>query len=227
MKNIKKGRRLSHFLFLLIAISLFGIIYLALKDFMLTPAQQFEVAQSAEKEGSYKRAERYYLMVINGQDKNASKLASYYLGSLYRKGAPDFPISGKKAILFLEQAAQQGLPQAQYELAVMYDVGDKIKTNRSKAVAWMNTAAQQGYTDALYGLGVWIERGYLGNPDMTKVVALYERAAAQNHVYAITSLIALYSGGLGGFPADAQKASYWMNKLAEMAQPQQKKEEEK
>lgn len=227
MKHIKKRIRFSHFVFLLIAISLFGIIYIALKDFMLTPAQQFEIAQQAEKDGFYKQAERYYLMVVNSSNEKASKIAAYYLGTLYRKGAPNFPVNGRKAEMFLEKAALEGLPRAQYELALMYDVGDKIPSNRAKAVAWMNKAAQQGETEAVYSLGVWIERGYLGIPDMAKVIALYEQAAAQNHVYAMTSLIALYSGGNKNFPAHPEKASYWMNKVAELHRPITQIKEEK
>lgn len=213
--NIKKRIRFSYFLLLLIVTSLLGIIYLALKDFMLAPAQQFEIAQKAEKDGSFKRAERYYLMVVNSQDNSVSKIAAYYLGSLYRKGGANFPIDGTRAEMFLEQAAVNGLSQAQYELALMYDVGDKIPANREKAIVWMNKAAQQGNIDAVYSLGVWIERGYLGIPDMSQVVTLYEQAANQGHIYAMTSLVALYSGGNKNFSADKIKASYWMNKVVE------------
>lgn len=149
MKKLKKIPYLTHSLFILIIISLFGIIYFSFKDFMLSPAEQFEMAQTAERDGSLRKAERYYLMATNGDDANVSKIASYYLGRLYKTGGDGFEINGRRAEMFLEQAALKGLPQAQYELALLYDVGDKIPENREKAIKWMNASAQQGYADAL------------------------------------------------------------------------------
>lgn len=216
MKKLKRIPYFTHFLFILMIITLFGIIYVSFKDFMMSPAEQFETAQIAEREGALQKAERYYLMVANDSDPNVSKIASYYLGRLYRNGGEGFPINGRRAEMFLEQAALKGLPQAQYELAVLYDVGDKVPENRERAIHWMSVAAQQGYSNALYGLGVWIERGYLGKPNMNRVVSLYEQAALQNHIYAMTSLIALYSGGFSDFPSNPEKAVYWMNKLTEL-----------
>lgn len=216
MKNVKKSSYLTRTLLLLIIIAVSGVIYTSFKDFTLSPTEQFELAQKAEKENSPFKAERYYLMASTSSDKNVSKLAAYYLGNLYRLGGNGFPINGPKAEMFLEQAALQNLPQAQYELALMYDVGDKILENREKAARWMNLAAQNGYIDAIYSLGVWVERGYLGEPDMQKVLALYEQAAQHGHIYAITSLIALYSGGSKKVEPNPEKATYWMNKIVEM-----------
>ncbi len=213
-----KRSQLARFVFVLMFLGFFALVYMAYKDFSLTPAERFEYAQQAEKKGQFSMAERYYISAAGSSDKDVSKVAAYYLGLLYKRGEKNFPINGKRAEMYLEQASLENLPQAQYELALMYDVGDKIPENRERAVHWMNLSAKQGYTDALYSLGVWIERGYLGKPDMSKVVVLYEKAAQQNHIYAITSLIALYSGGFSEFPRDTEKATLWMNKLVELNQ---------
>ena len=210
--------QMTRFIFTLMLIAFLGLVYMAYKDFSLTPTERFEYAQQAEKDGKFSTAERYYISAAADTDKNVSKIAAYYLGRLYKTGGKNFPVNGKRAEMYFEQAALENLPQAQYELALMYDVGDKIPENRERAVYWMNLSAKQGYTDALYSLGVWIERGYLGQPDMDKVIALYEKAAQNNHIYAITSLIALYSGGFSAFPRDVEKANYWMNKLVELNQ---------
>ncbi len=217
-------RQLSRFIAMLIIFSIIGIGYLALRDAFMTPAEQFEAAQTYEREQQFKKAERYYLIVADGDDENLSKLASYYLGMMYKKGGKGFPVNGKKAEMFLESSAIKGLSQAQYELALMYDIGDKIPENRAKAIAWMNQAAQQNNPDALYGLGVWAERGYLGKPDMDKIVTLYEKAAEQGQVNAMTSLVAIYSGGFGGFPQNIQKAVYWQNQLTTRMSPQPQKQ---
>ena len=219
MKKLKKIPYVIHLLFILIIIALFGIIYISFKDFMMSPAEQFEMAQLSEKEGALHKAERYYLMAANNDlDENVAKIASYYLGRLYRNGGEGFNINGRRAEMFLEQAAVKGLPQAQYELALLYDVGDKVPENRERAIHWMTQAARQGYTDALFGLGVWSERGYLGKPNLNRIVSLYEQAAVQNHIYAMTSLIALYSGVYDEFPRNSDKAVYWMNRLTELNQ---------
>ncbi len=216
MTKSKRTPYFMHFLFILMTCALVGILYLSVKDFMLTPAEQFETAQKAEQAGELRKAERYYLMAASEADISVSKLAAYYVGRLYRTGGKGVPSDGRRAEMFLEQAALENVPQAQYELALMYDVGDKIPENRNKAVKWMNLAAQSGLVDALYGLGVWVERGYLGEVNMDKVIGLYEAAAMQDHILAITSLIAIYSGGFNDVLRDTEKANYWINRLTEL-----------
>ncbi len=216
MTKLKKTPYLTHFLFILMACALVGVLYLSVRDLTLSPAEQFEIAQTAERDGVLKKAERYYLMAASASNEDVSKIAAYYLGRLYRVGGENFPADGRRAEMFLEQAALQHVPQAQYELALMYDVGDKIPENRVKAIKWMNLAAQKGLSNALYGLGVWVERGYLGAPEMDKVIALYEQAAEQDNILAITSLIAIYSGGHSETLRNMEKATYWANKLAQI-----------
>ncbi len=216
MTETKKRFNLTHFLFVVLICVLIGVLYISVKDFTLTQAEQFEIAQKAERTGELKKAERYYLMANDGSNQNVARLSSYYLGRIYRVGGEGFAVNGQRAEMFLEQAALKNVPQAQYELALMYDVGDKIPENRERALRWMNLAAQQGFADALYSLGVWVERGYMGTPDMSKVIALYEQAAIQDHIYAMTSLIALYSGGFNGIERDADKVTFWLNRLTEL-----------
>ncbi len=210
----KKRKSIFKRVFLgLIFLSFCGIVYVVGRDFTLSSAELFEIAQKAESNGLFKKAERYYLLASSAQNNDTAKLASYYLGRMYRKGGTSFPINGKKAEIFLEQAALQNVPRAQYELALMYDTGDKIPENKIKAIKWMNSAAQNNLPDALYGLGVWIERGYFGTPNMDKVLTLYEKAAEQGHIFAMTSLIALYSGGFQGLEKNQERADYWFNEL--------------
>ncbi len=212
-KSVKKNVRLSKLIFIAIVLVLIGIGGIVLRDFKMTPADQFETAQKAETKKAYRKAEKYYILASAASDKAVARIAAYYLGRMYKNGADNFPANGQKAEMFLEQSALQGLPQAQYELALLYDTGDKIPEDKVKAVAWMNEAAKQGYVDALYGLGVWVERGYLGTPDMGQVLTLYENAAEQGQVQAMTSLIALYYGGANGVAVNKERAAYWAEQL--------------
>ncbi len=212
-KKVKKNGRRSKLLFILILLAFMGIGGIILRDFNMTPAEQFETAQKAESEKQYRKAEKYYILAGASDDENVATLASYYLGRLYKIGGEGFPADGRKAEMFLERAALKGLPVAQYELALLYDTGDKIPENKMKAVAWMNEAAKAGHVDALYGLGVWVERGYLGQPDMGRVLALYEQAANQGQVQAMSSLIAIYFGGVSSLEPNRERADFWMEQL--------------
>ena len=61
-----------------------------------------------------------------------------------------------------QQAAEQGDPEAQYTLALMYLEGQEVKKNEKTAVSWLQKAVDQGHEDALrklawcylYGHGV-------------------------------------------------------------------------
>lgn len=219
----KKKFKLSKVIFVLVVVSFLGICALAAKDMFLKPLDQLEAGLSALNKEQYKKAERYLLMADKGSDKMVSLQADVLLGQMYARGGKQFKHNGKKAEMFLEKAAVSGIPEAQYQLALLYDNGDKIPENRSKALFWMNEAARAGYTDALYGLGVWLERGYMGDKiPMDRVITLYEQAAVNGQPQAITSLIAIFAGGADGVKPDLEKAAYWTNKLKEL-----KKEEKK
>lgn len=213
MEQEKKGW-LSVLILGLIIISLIIVGFVALSDALMTPAGRYSRAVQALEEGQYQKAERGFLLVQEGTDESLKTAAAYYLGQMYARGGTGFPIDGAKAALFYEKAANAGLADAQYHLALMYDTGDKIPENRAKALAWMNEAAKQGVPDALYAMGVWIERGYMGDTVPTsKVVALYEAAAAQGQKNAMTSLVNIYEAAAESAPQNAQKAAYWRMRL--------------
>lgn len=217
----KKISGLSALILILIVLSLIGIGVVTAKDFFMTPTQKLQTAIAALEDGRIRKAERYFLMANETNDKDVELASAHYLGLLYlsegqkvkdniQKAAPLY----KKAALFLEKAAISGIADAQYQLALMFDTGDKIPENRAKAMAWMNEAAKQGYTDALFGLGVWLERGYMGEEiPMDKVVALYEQAAKGGNTNAMTSLVAIYSGGFKDIPANPERATLWLENL--------------
>ncbi|MBR5130711.1 MAG: sel1 repeat family protein [Alphaproteobacteria bacterium] len=207
----------SRALLFLIIICILVIVGLAVKDMLVTPAERLQNAVVALNDKEYKKAERFFIVVAEQGDKEQQLTASYYLAQLYYKGAEGFVANAQKAALFYEKAAMAGLPEAQYQLALMYDTGDKIPENRTKALLWMNEAAKQGMPEALYSLGVWVERGYMGGGiPMDKVVALYEAAAVQDHKNAMTSLVSIYAMGEGSVAPDAEKMVYWKNRLEEL-----------
>ena len=120
----------------------------------------------------------------------------------------------QKAVFYYEQAASLDMPAAQYELALLYDNGDKIPENRDKAINLMMKAAKT-LPEAKYALAVWIERGYLGKPNQAWAVALYEQAANAGIKNAMKSLISIYHGGYGRFPDNIRREQYWRRRLRE------------
>ena len=57
------------------------------------------------------------------------------------------------------QAAKQGNVDAQYNLGVMYAIGQDVPQDDAQAVQWYQKAAEQGDAKAQYNLGVMYEEG--------------------------------------------------------------------
>lgn len=210
-KKMPKYLKPANFVLILLILSLVFIGYLTLKDAFLPPETCLDKGLISLSEKKYKQAERLLTRAVSDTTETTA-LAAFALGNLYRRGGDNFSINGAKAELFLEKASSLNYAPAQYELALMYDVGDKIPENRNKAVAYMNKAAQNGYPAALYVLAVWAERGYLGTVEPGKIIALYEMAAMTGHENAMKSLIVLYDYE-SGFTPNPERVLYWKNKL--------------
>ena len=54
----------------------------------------------------------------------------------------------KKAFHWFETAAEKGYARAQFNLAVMYEKGIGVATDKSKALMWYRKAAAQGNQEA-------------------------------------------------------------------------------
>lgn len=213
MLKIKKGARFSSFLFLLTILSLFLVLYVAFKDFFLSPKEQFVLAQRADFNKEYKKAEKYYLLTEKAENSQLSVLSSYYLGLLYKKKDANLLKHFQKSEAFLEKAAKKGLAQAQYELALLYDTGDKIEEDHSKAVYWMQKSAEQGFVDAEYAYAIYIDRGYIEGMGMAQSLIYYERAANKGHQAAIKGLALIYKLGAEGIEPNEEKYLFWKNKV--------------
>ena len=213
MLKLKKGARLSSFLFLLTMLSLVGVSYAVFKDFFLTPVEQFEKAQIADNKKEFKKAEKYYLLSERAKDASISTLSAYYLGLLYLKKEALVLKNAQKGKTFLEKAASKGLPQAQYQLALLHDTGVQIQENRLEAVKWMEKAAKQGYVDAEYAYAVYIDRGYVEGLKSLDAISYYEKAAQKGHLSAIKGLALIYKMGADGVAPDEEKYRFWMNKV--------------
>jgi TPR repeat protein len=99
--------------------------------------------------------------------------------------------------------AQQGNANAQYRLALMYEIGDGVDQNYKTAVKWHKLAAEQGHVFAQSKLGFIFSGGgsgeyFEGVPlNYETAVKWYELAAKQGDLYAQVSLGEMYERGQG------------------------------
>jgi hypothetical protein len=54
----------------------------------------------------------------------------------------------EEAVSWYRKAAEQGLPEAQFELGTLYSVGRGVTRDSAEAIFWYRRAAAQGHPDA-------------------------------------------------------------------------------
>ena len=198
----------------LIVVLVFFLIILGAvleKSWHMTPEIHFRMGISEMKLNHMDKALPHLLIANKSKNSVIHSLSAYQVAKIYSTGTfKDM----QKSLFYYEKAADMKMPEAQYELALLYDVGDKIPENRDKAIKLMTEAAKT-LPKAKYALAVWIERGYLGTIDQKKAVELYEQAADAGIKNAMKSLISIYHGGYSFFPKNIEKEHYWRNRLNE------------
>ena len=84
-----------------------------------------------------------------------------------------------EAFSLYQKLAEQGDVKAQFNLGVMYDLGQHVTQNYSFAVSWYLKAAEQGNANAQYNLALKYQTGQGVVQDDTKAVYWYRKAAEQ------------------------------------------------
>lgn len=115
--------------------------------------------------------------------------------------------------LSLRQAAAQGDPSAQFEVAARFAEGKGIDQDFKSAVQWYLRSASSGFAQAQYRLGTHYERALGVDKDAERARIWYGRAAAQGNVKAMHNLAVLASGSSGS--PDYSEAVTWFTKAAE------------
>ena len=111
-----------------------------------------------------------------------------------------------------EALAAQGLPAADYNLAVMHLNGD-LPGGAAAAERRLQRAAQAGFVTAMFGLGQLHEQGRLGRPDLALAHRWYLRAAEAGSVDAAVAVgTAFYLGR--GAAHDPAAAAHWYRQAA-------------
>ncbi|MBR4664037.1 MAG: sel1 repeat family protein, partial [Lentisphaeria bacterium] len=118
---------------------------------------------------------------------------------------PD-PQYGFRLIL---DTARQGLPEAQYQIAIIYQDGKVVQTDPQRAFGWCRRAADRNYPPALGLLGDFYRQGVgcTANPAMARVY--YEQGMRKGHVDSIYKLACLLESGESGSRVPEKAVKYY------------------
>ena len=134
------------------------------------------------------------------------------LGLAYAKleaNSPGFDPRG--AADLLGKLASKGDPEAEFELAKLYEKGVGVAQDPVRALELYRASAAQDFPDALNDMGFLTYQGGLGmTADPAAALKLFERAADLKHPEAMYNFAALIDDGLvpGKGPADAANYLY-------------------
>lgn len=102
-----------------------------------------------------------------------------------------------EAVEMFSRAADAGSPEAQFELAKLYEKGIGVAPDEKRALELYRQAADQDFADAINDLGFMTYQGGLGLvADPQEALKLFERAADLRHPQAMFNFAALIDDGL-------------------------------
>lgn len=108
--------------------------------------------------------------------------------------------------------SRQGVPAADYNLALMHLDGD-LPGGAPEALRLMTRAAEAGFVTAIYGVGQLYEQGRLGQPDLERAFAWHLRAAIAGSVDAQVAVGTAHYLGRGA-AQDMAQAAHWYREAA-------------
>jgi uncharacterized protein len=104
--------------------------------------------------------------------------------------------------------AEQGNALAQYNLGLLYDIGQGAPKDYDQARQWYEKAAAQGQADAQVNLGILYDYGRSIQQDFKKAVYWYRLSAKQGNALAQRRLGSMYERG-DGVEKDYVQAYMW------------------
>ncbi len=124
--------------------------------------------------------------------------AQHDMGAIYVGGHANIERNLPRAVKWFQEAADNGVANAKYNLGVLYHQGLGVETNLDKALELYTDAASQGHPEAQYNLGIANIEG-IGVPyNPQKATYYFREAANQNISEAAYNLGLIYENGLLG-----------------------------
>lgn len=116
------------------------------------------------------------------------------------------------ALKWIRLAVDQGLPEAQLYLGLMY--GQGVDRDDHKALLWFQQAGKQGVAEAQHRAGLSYYRGEGTLRDYGRALQWFGRAAEQGYAAAQAHLGEMYAMGKG-VKVDGERAENWLKRAAE------------
>ncbi len=113
----------------------------------------------------------------------------------------------------LRRRADEGSPEAQYDLGWRYSAGHDVQKDDEEAVKWLRKAAEQGHTKSQNILGMMYAVGHGVPRDDVEAAKWFRMAAEQGLAQAQHGLGVMYADG-HGVPQDYVEAHMWWNLAA-------------
>lgn len=190
----------------------------------MTPSEMYNKGWDAYNTKNYSEAVKWYRKAAE----QGYAIAQITLASCYKKGQgvtqnhseavkwyrTAGSNKGRNDTFFLEtvewfrKAAEQGDPNAQFNLGWCYANGQGVTQDYSEAVKWYRKAAEQGDLYALNDLGICFFNGDGVTKDISVAVKMFRKAAEQGHAVSQFNLGYCYEYGMG-FTKDNSEAIRW------------------
>lgn len=133
-----------------------------------------------------------WVLALKEEAKKGNATSQVSLGEVYRgrvcltdetgfhiclyDNTPGIRIDHFEAVNWFQQAAEQGDPKGQTELAFMYNYGFGVRQDYLKALKWLRLAAEQDYGDAQVEIGAMYDEGRGVHQDRTIAKEWYGKA---------------------------------------------------
>ncbi|MDC0143125.1 sel1 repeat family protein [Verrucomicrobia bacterium] len=124
-----------------------------------------------------------------------------------------------EALRWVLRAADRGLANAQYVLAIRYEQGRGMPLDDKKSFEFYKKAADQGHAAAANQLGVKLLLGESAKRDAVMARKYFIRAAEGGHADGMFNFAVQLATGKGG-PVDEALAVKWYQRAAQLGQPQ-------
>lgn len=117
----------------------------------------------------------------------------------------------EKAMSYYQLAAEDGIADAQYAVALAYFEGlGGLARDLAQAREWMERAARANFDTAQLDLGTWLVEGVAGERDEAAGFAWLTRAALAGNAAAQNRVGKLYRLGIGVEPDSVMAASWYL-----------------
>lgn len=145
--------------------------------------------------------------------------AQHDMGALYVAGHGQVKRDLNRAVWWFNEAANNGVPNAIYNLGVLYHQGMGVDKSLEKAISLYRRAASLGHAEAQYNLGIANIEG-IGVPyNPGRAARFFESAALKGVVESAYNLGLIYENGLLG-ETRPDEALLWYKRAADAGSPE-------